>query len=106
MHGAGAGENNSELFRFAGNTVFPNGFLEMEIAAPAEGGSLVINGDTTETADFLITVDDGVRTAAAFDADGKAEFAVAPGKDKIKIKLEKAPGRYYPRFRAVATFGK
>ena len=105
MHSSGTGENGGELYRFAGNTVFPNGYLEMEVKAPAEGGRLVICGDTVETADFRITID-GVSQQAAFNSDGKAEFAIAPGKEMLLIKLEKAPGKYYPRFRAVATFAQ
>ena len=103
MHACHANFDHGELFRYAGNTVFPNGFLEMELARPENGGKLVIHGDTTETADFRIELDGAAPVAAAFDASGVAEFPLVPGPQPVKVRLTKAPGPFYPRFRAVAT---
>ena len=103
MHASHASIENGEFFRFAGNTVFPNGFIDMELARPANGGKLVIYGDTTETANFRIELDGAAPADAVFNADGVAEFAIPGGNDPVRVKLTKATGTYYPRFRAIIT---
>ncbi|MCI5779692.1 MAG: hypothetical protein MR051_07780 [Lentisphaeria bacterium] len=103
MHACHANFDHGEFFRYAGNTVFPNGFLEMELARPANGGRLVIYGDAAETADFRIELDGKPPVAAAFDASGAAEFPLAPGAGNVRVRLTKAPGPFYPRFRAATT---
>ena len=103
MHASHVSINNGEFFRFAGNTVFPNGYIEMELARPAANGKLVIYGDTTETADFRIEIDGSAPADAAFDKSGVAEFELAPGDAPVKVRLTKAPGTFYPRFNAVTT---
>ena len=83
--------------------MFPNGFLDMELARPAEACELVIWGDTVETSDFICTVDGGERKQYKFDADGCCRIQLAPGAEKVLVRVEKAPGIFYPRFRAVAV---
>ena len=103
MHGGHAGSSENELFRYAGNKVFPNGVLEMELARPQSGGKLEIFGDTAETGEFRIAVDDSAPQVVAFDAGGKAQLDLPAGAPTVKIRLTKAPGAFYPRFRAVVT---
>lgn len=103
MHGGHAGDSGGELYRCAGNPVFPNGFLEMELARPAGGGTLEIFGDTAETESFRIAVDGSAPRTAKFDASGKAAFPIPAGSAAVKLRLTKAPGAGYPRFRAVVT---
>ena len=102
MHSAHSSVENGYQIRWAGNTVFPNGFLDMELARPADGCALYVWGDTEETSDFICTVD-GVAKQYKFDADGCCRIELAAGAEKVKVRLEKAPGVYYPRFRAVGV---
>ena len=103
MHGAHAGSEDGELFRCAGNPVFPNGFLEMELARPASGARLLVFG-SAEGGKFRIHADGPEAKEAAFDASGKAELKLPDnGASTVKIRLAKAPGAGYPRFRAVVT---
>ena len=103
MHASHVSLENGEFCRYAGNTVFPNGYIEMSLACPEKGGKLVIYGDTTETDEFLIDINDSGKIAAGFDQCGAAEFALPAGVKTVKIRLNKAPGIYYPRFRAAAV---
>ena len=103
MHSAHASVENGYPFRWSGNTVFPNGFLDMELSRPENACTLAIYGDTQETADFVCTVDGGARQQLKFDENGCCLVALPAGKDKVAIRVEKAPGVYYPRFRAVVV---
>ncbi|MBR7131077.1 MAG: hypothetical protein IKC82_03685 [Lentisphaeria bacterium] len=100
MHAAHSTVNDGEIFRFAGNTVFPNGYLKMLLK---RGSKLVIYGDTTETADFCIELDNGVKKQLSFDADNRAEIAIPAGEGDLLVKLTKAPGVIFPRFRAICS---
>ena len=103
MHASHVDSSDGEFYRFAGNKVFPNGFIEVELERPMNGGKLVVHGDTSETARFRIALDGRPPFDAAFDASGRADFTVGPGAKTVKIRISKAPGTYYPRIRAVAT---
>ena len=103
MHACHVSMDHGEFFRYAGNTVFPNGFIDMELIRPLNGGKLLIYGDTTETATFRIELDGSAPIETHFNTDGIAEFSVPAGNAPVKIRLSKAPGPFYPRFRAVAT---
>jgi hypothetical protein len=100
MHAAHSTVNDGEIFRYAGNTVFPNGYLKFYIK---RGSKLVIYGDTTETADFCIELDNGVKQQLTFDADNRAEIAIPAGEGDLLVKLTKAPGIIFPRFRAICS---
>ena len=104
MHAGYVTVNDGEICRFAGNTIFPNGYLEMTLKCPADGGTLVLFGDTAETANFTLTVD-GVSRELSFDAENKACMPIEAGRDSIKISLTKSSGAYFPRFRAACTMG-
>ena len=103
MHSAHASVENGYPFRWSGNTVFPNGFLDMELSRPETACVMAIYGDTQETADFICTIDGGERKQLKFDAKGCCLVELPAGKDKVQIRVEKAPGVYYPRFRAVVV---
>lgn len=102
MHAGHATVNNGEIFRFAGNTVFPNGFLEMTVNTPSDGGILDIYGETLETADFTLEID-GIKEQKKFSADGKVSVELPVGKESVLIRLSKAPGNGFPGFRAVTV---
>lgn len=103
MHACHVSMENGEFFRYAGNTVFPNGYIEMTLSCPVKDGKLIIYGDTTETDAFVIEMNDSDKTVAKFNSNGIAEFAIQEGVNTVKIRLTKAAGVYYPRFRAVTT---
>ncbi|MBO7327395.1 MAG: hypothetical protein J6W00_01315 [Lentisphaeria bacterium] len=105
MHAAHVTVNNGELFRFAGNVVFPNGSLEMVLDIPQNGGIMEFYGDITETSSFTLAVD-GKKVAMNFDGDGFASIPVTGNDGKVKIVLTKASGAFFPRFRAVKVVEK
>ncbi len=100
MHAAHSTVNDGEIFRFAGNTVFPNGYLKFYVK---RGSKLVIYGDTTETSDFCIELDNGDKMQLTFDADNRAEIVIPAGSGDLLVKLTKAPGIIFPRFRAICV---
>ena len=103
MHASHVSIENGEFCRYAGNTVFPNGYIDMTLACPENGGKLLIYGDITETDAFQISINGAEKFIVKFNDNGAAEVAIPDGKDKVQIRLCKAPGIYYPRFRAVAV---
>ena len=105
MHGAHVTVNDGELFRFAGNVVFPNGSLEMVLNIPGEGGIVEFYGDITETASFTLAVD-GKTLPMNFDGNGFVSIPVSGKDGKVKITLTKASGRFFPRFRTVKVVEK
>ena len=102
MHAAHSTVNDGEIFRFAGNTVFPNGYLDMTLKAPVQGGKLIIWGDTTETSDFCLEIN-GEKQTLSFDNSGKVSLPIPAGNQEIKVILTKAGGFIFPRFRAICT---
>ena len=103
MHASHVSRENGEFFRYAGNTVFPNGYIDMTLACPAGSSKLLVYGDTSETDSFQISIDGGEKITARFNSSGVAEFDLSAVKDKVQLRLSKAPGVFYPRFRAVAV---
>ena len=98
MHASHAALHNGLPSRWAGNRVFPNGFMEMELKRGAE---LVIYGDAETTRRFTL-ICDGKRIAAAFDEKGVFALPLPAGKDTVSVRLEKE-GTVYPVFHAVIT---
>ena len=103
MHACHASCENGEVFRYAGNTVFPNGSMEISLSCPEKGGTLVIYGDTTETSSFGISINDAPAIEMKFNSSGIAEILLPDDRTTVKVRLVKAPGVFYPRFRAVAV---
>ena len=103
MHASHVSQENGEFFRYAGNTVFPNGYIEMTLNCPAKAGKLLIYGDTAETDKFVAEINNSGKTIASFDRNGTAELAIPSGHKTVKVRLSKAPGIHYPRFRAITT---
>ena len=83
---------------WAGNRVFPNGFLEMELE---RGEELVIWGAPEEARSFTLNCN-GKSIPAEFDGEGKFVLPLSPGEGKIRLRLSKR-GAAYPRFYAVLT---
>ena len=100
MHAGHSTVNDGEIFRFAGNTIFPNGYLEMSLRVPENGGTLEIYGDITETSLFTLEAD-GKTLPICFDENGFASLEVKGEDGEIKVVFTKAPGAFFPRFRAV-----
>ena len=98
MHGSHAALYNGLPSRWAGNRVFPNGFLEMELE---RGKELVIYGVPEETRFFTISCD-GKTFPAEFDGEGKFALPLPAGEGKVHLRLSKR-GAVYPRFYAVVT---
>lgn len=103
MHASHVSCADGEFFRYAGNTVFPNGYMDMTLNCPADGGVLIVYGDITETDEFCISLDGGKAVCTRFDRNGVARFALAPNQGSVQVRLSKAPGIYYPRIKAVST---
>lgn len=103
MHASHVSKENGEFFRYAGNTVFPNGYIDIKLNTPGNGGKLVIYGDITETDSFNISINDSAPSTLRFKCDGSVEIPLLPGRKSVQVRLSKAPGAYYPRFRAVAV---
>ena len=98
MHASHAILHDGLPSRWAGNRVFPNGFIEMELK---RGEQLVIFGDPEETRNFTL-ICDGRRMAAEFDADGRFSLSLPSSDKNVSVRLEKT-GKIYPRFYAVVT---
>ncbi|MBO4492094.1 MAG: hypothetical protein J5944_12130 [Lentisphaeria bacterium] len=98
MHGSHAVLHKGLPSRWAGNRVFPNGFMEMELKRGAE---LVLYGDAQETKNFVLTCD-GTRMEAEMNEEGVFALPLPPGKETVKIRLEKS-GSVYPMFYAAVT---
>lgn len=102
MHASHVSIENGEFVRYAGNTVFPNGYIDMELNGTPASTKLIVYGDTTETSHFRISINGAPAVDARFDANGSAEFPI-PANTSITIRLSKAPGINYPRIRAAVV---
>jgi hypothetical protein len=98
MHASHAVLRNGLPSRWAGNRVFPNGFMEMKLK---RGSKLVVYGESSE-AEYFTLICDGENHQARFDSDGKFVLPLKRGKEKVTVRLEKS-GSKYPVFYAVTT---
>ncbi len=98
MHASHSTLKNSVPMRWAGNRIFPNGFIELELKRPADGYILIVG----ESPYFTATLD-GVRHECRFDENGHCQLPVPAGQGAIKLRLEKAGGEIYPEIQAVAV---
>ena len=98
MHASHAVLHNGFPARWAGNRVFPNGFMEMELK---RGDELVIFGAPEETRRFIL-ICDGRRIEAEFDDSGVFSMPLPPSERPVSVRLEKN-GAVYPIFHAVVT---
>ena len=98
MHASHAFLHNDLPARWAGNRVFPNGFMEMELD---RGDELFIYGAIEETRKFTL-VCDGERIDAEFDDKGVFSMLLKKSDSPVSIRLEKS-GAVYPLFHAVLT---
>jgi len=103
MHASHAKLINGRPARAAGNRVFPNGFIECELAVPRDRGfRVVVRGDATASRGLKITID-GRTMHAVFDAHGEIVLPVErTGRDTILVRLEKS-GADYPWVFGVGT---
>ena len=102
MHAAHASENNGENFRFAGNSVFPNGKLKMTLQIPQNSGVLEIHGDTAVGAPEFAAEFNGKAFTLNFDSDGKAVLPIEEAGSQLALTLHKSSGTaLFPAFRAV-----
>ena len=101
MHASHAQLVNGLPVRIVGNKVFPNGFVDMEMTRPANGGKVRFYGCSQFARDFTVEVD-GQRTNCTFGDTWQVELPVKAGSGPVLIRLEKC-GREYPAFHAVVT---
>ena len=106
MHGSHARLLRGFPVRYAGNAIFPNGFIEMELKCSEEKVKLLLWGDPeAEEKRFAVSVN-GIRRNGLFNDEGGCAFDVSPRNGLLKVRLEKAEGADYPYFRAVAVKSK
>ena len=98
MHASHAVLHNGLPSRWAGNRVFPNGFMEMELKRGAE---LAVFGAPEVTRRFSL-ICDGRRMDAEFDENGVFTMPLTPSDKNVSVRLEKN-GSAYPVFHAVVT---
>lgn len=98
MHASHSVLHNGLPSRWAGNRVFPNGFIEMELK---RGKELIIHGATDAAKKFTLTCD-GQTSVAEFDENGVFFMPLTESGETVKIRLEKS-GSVYPVFHAVLT---
>lgn len=100
MHASHAVLRNGLPSRWAGNQVFPNGFMEMTLA---RGERLMIYGAPEASRSFTVKYD-GKCVAAEFDEQGCWSVPLENSKAPVTLRLEKS-GDKYPVFYAVVTAG-
>ena len=98
MHASHSVLYNGKPSRWAGNRVFPNGFIEMELK---RGRELVIYGAQEVTDKFTLSCD-SQKITAVFDENGCFTMPLPESDEPVKIRLEKS-GEKYPVFYSVAT---
>ena len=98
MHASHAVLHRGLPSRWAGNRVFPNGFIEMKLK---RGTELLIYGAPEVTRKFTL-VCDGRRIIAEFDENGRFVLPLPPDGETVSVRLEK-DGAVYPVFYAAVT---
>ena len=101
MHASHAVLRNGLPARWAGNRVFPNGFIEMNLK---RGEELLIYGIPEETRKFIL-ICDGKRIHAELNENGVFSMPLEPAEANVSVRLEK-DGSVYPLFHAVVTRNK
>ncbi|MBQ9804840.1 MAG: hypothetical protein IJW35_08360 [Lentisphaeria bacterium] len=99
MHGSHSVLRNGLPGRWAGNRVFPNGFIEVTVK---RGDDLYIYGDISETREFVVCIDGDHRIYARFNDEGCWKLPVGADTETMTLRLEKS-GSEYPMFYAVVT---
>jgi len=98
MHASHSELKNGVPVRYAGNSVFPNGFFEVELAC-VPGGTIRIGLLDDAPSDIGVTVN-GVRRKVAVPAGGTVELT-APS-ELVTLRLEKS-GSHYPAVFAISS---
>jgi hypothetical protein len=102
MHASHAELHNSKPVRYAGNTVFPNGFFELELKVqPNQPGTIMLQGIPEDNLEFEFIVD-GVSHIARFDEDGNCGIPFETSAATLPVKIKKR-GKTYPAILAVAA---
>ena len=92
MHASHVGSSDGEFYRFAGNRVFPNGFIEVEWNTK-NASAIEIKLLPGEADEAKITVD-GASSICRADKCGVITLP-STGKDKTTLRIEKT-GKFYP----------
>ena len=104
MHSSHARLIRGRPARAAANRVFPNGFIECELATPRTGTfRLVIKGDAESSRGFRLTLN-GASRDVRYDPRGifEQEVAVLPGAKAVTVRIEKS-GADYPWLFGIAV---
>jgi hypothetical protein len=98
MHASHSMLRDGVPMRWAGNRIFPNGFLDFELKRPGRGYALIQG----RAPSFVATLD-GIRHECSFGEDGRCRLPVPSGSGPLLLRLEKS-GDVYPEIEAVVVF--
>ncbi|MDR2676283.1 MAG: hypothetical protein LBC18_15825 [Opitutaceae bacterium] len=111
MHASHARLEQGRASRAAGNRVFPNGFIECELALPDnENARIVVEGDKTKSSGLLLSINGGPGVPFEYDGTGRIVCGLpaspscrAPGtRPSATVRIQKN-GADYPWVFAIAS---
>ena len=103
MHASHAAENDGELFRYAGNTVFPNGELHMKLQAAAGSEFLEFYGEKSAAGKFSLQLN-GKEFELEFDENGHAAMPLKNCSGELQLILRKSRSSAdFPAFKAICV---
>jgi hypothetical protein len=107
MHASHARLVNGRPARFAGNRVFPNGYMDFSLALPEARARLVILGDPEVERRFRLTIG-GQTREAEFSSAGEyeCEISTTGGPKSIDFRIQKLASEYPAIFGAGVIFQK
>jgi hypothetical protein len=103
MHASHAAENDGELFRYAGNTVFPNGELHMKLLSAPGAEILDFYGESSAAAKFALQLN-GKEFELEFDENNHASIPLKNYSGELQLVLRKSGSSAdFPAFKAVCV---
>jgi hypothetical protein len=105
MHASHSKLAQGKVWRTVGNPVFPNGFVEFDLAcSPKAGARLLVEVNPASAARMKITVGEEIHVVSS--ATGQVEIPLAPvAAGTIRVRLEKS-GAGYPDVGVVVVLAK
>ena len=103
MHASHAAENDGELFRYAGNTVFPNGELHMKLQSAAGAEILEFYGESSAAGKFSLQLN-GKEFELEFDENAHAAMPLKNCSGELQLILRKSRSSAdFPAFKAICV---